>query len=92
MFVLTVPVKRTGSCGIIVTFWRSSWSPIFSMFKSSKEIEPFVSELEANSRILSKPNVRVDFPDPVLPTTPIFSQFYTLKLMLLMTTGSSGRY
>ena len=43
-------------------------------------------------RIRSKHRVIVDLPAPVLPTTPIFSFGYMIKLIFLRADGKFGRY
>lgn len=45
-----------------------------------------------NSRILSKVRIIVDFPAPVLPTTPIFSLGLILTLKFLRTGGRFSLY
>jgi len=47
----------------------------------SSVIFPVFPFCSAISRILSNPSVKVDLPEPVLPTTPIFSLLWTLKLI-----------
>lgn len=89
MFVLIVPVKRVGSWGIMVTFWRREWSPNSEISSPSRTIFPTVwSSFSASSRILSKPSVRVDLPLPVRPTTPIFSFDLMSNEIFLMTKGN----
>ena len=63
---LKVPVKSTGSCGIIVNFCLKSCKPIVFIFISSIIMSPsFISS------ILNKPSDNELLPAPVLPTIPI---------------------
>mmetsp|Transcript_27578 Transcript_27578/g.34120 ORF Transcript_27578/g.34120 Transcript_27578/m.34120 type:complete len:243 (+) Transcript_27578:556-1284(+) len=64
-FVRIVPEKRTGSCGITAIFDRSIFRPTLVISIPSIVMEPLLS-----STILSNDTIRVDFPAPVLPTTP----------------------
>lgn len=45
-----------------------------------------------SSNILKRPKVRVDFPLPVLPTTPILALALTSKLIPWITSSSYGLY
>lgn len=47
---------------------------------------------ETGYKILVKQLNNVDFPAPVLPTTPIFSPFSILKEIFLITKGKPSRY
>ena len=55
-------------------------------------LSSFCSALSANSKILKRPKVKVDLPDPVLPITPIFSFLFTLNDIPLRTKGKPSRY
>lgn len=61
-----VPAKRQGSCRIIVILDRRSFKLYLEISLPSKTIVP-----ESASNILKRHNIMVDFPEPVLPTTPI---------------------
>jgi len=89
ILVFNVPVKSVGSWGIIVTLCLTLWRPNYDIFSSSKIIVPgLLSSLLANYNILSNPSVKVDFPQPVLPTTPIFERAVTSNLRFFKTKGS----
>jgi hypothetical protein len=57
------------------------------MSTPSINILPFTA-----SKILSKDKVIVDFPAPVLPTTPIFSLLYILTLSPTKAGANVSRY
>ena len=87
---LKLPLNNIGSCGTIVILYLNSWSPTLDIFYSSK----FISEVveSTNSKILKRPRVNEDFPEPVLPITPIFSLFLIEKFKFLRTLGKSSLY
>ncbi len=64
---LIVPLKRTGSCGMIDILERRSNKPILDMSIPSILIEPDDSSVVLNSVETSEL-----LPLPVLPTIPIF--------------------
>ena len=72
-----------GSCGIIVKFFLKISSPISLISIPSIEILP-----EFASNILNNDKHNVDFPLPVLPTTPIFSFGFISKVKFLKTKAS----
>jgi len=45
------------------------------------QMDPNYSSNLLISKILNNPNDKVDLPDPVLPTTPIFSYYFIAKLI-----------
>ena len=63
---LKEPLKRVGSWGIIVMFFRSYLKLTIEISTPSTKILP-----ESSSRILNITKLRVLLPAPVLPTTPI---------------------
>jgi DNA-directed RNA polymerase subunit RPC12/RpoP len=84
--VLTVPLYNNGSyktsykhyihymhftCGIIVIFFLRSSNPTSPTLTSSINNCP-----ACGSKILKRANNSVDFPEPVLPTTPTYSSSY----------------
>ena len=85
--LLTVPSKRTGSWGMIPNRDLRSWSPNMQMSRPSIIILP-----PEGSTSLKKTWIKVDFPLPVRPTTPIFSPPWMLRVMPLITRGVFGRY
>lgn len=66
---------------------RRSSRPMSAMFTPSILIHP---EFNSDNRNKHTPNEL--FPDPVLPTIPIFSLGSTSKLIPLRTSGKLGRY
>jgi len=70
--VRIVPENKMGSCGMIESLDRKSWSPISCISISSMMIFP---SLIAN---LNNAPINDDFPAPVLPTIP------TLKNKLII--------
>lgn len=87
MLLLTDPSKRTGSWGMIPNRDRRSCSPSMQISILSMIIFPAVG-----STSLKKTWIKVDFPLPVRPTTPIFSPPLMLRVMPLSTRGVVGRY
>ncbi len=83
----SVPVNRTGSCGIIVSFLRSLCRPTFLISTLSIKIAPWL-----DSRIRNRPSVRELFPVPVRPTIPIFSPGSITQERSLSTKSRSSRY
>ena len=98
----SVPDKIVGSWGMIVTLVRRSVRPIFAMSASrtlaqvasssfrykpipSITIRPCVASTKRK-----KLNARVDLPQPVEPTMPIFCRGATLKEIPCRTFGKSG--
>lgn len=82
MLLLMVPSKRTGSWGMIPNRDLRSWSPKVQMSTPSMIILP-----SEGSTILNSAWISVDFPLPVLPTTPIFSPPCMLIVMPFNTRG-----
>ena len=76
-----------GSYGINVILDLNSSSFIWLISIPSISIDPF-----CNSTILLNARQMVLLPAPDLPTTPIFSPLFTLKLRLFRTVSVSGRY
>ena len=70
-----------------VIFFRSSLRFIFEISTPSISIVP-----DSISNILNRLKMIVDFPAPVLPTTPIFSFGLIFIFKFLRTCGSSARY
>lgn len=81
---------RSWSADLYMMIMQIRYNPMSSMLTPSSMIEPLVS-LD-NSRILRRPSVRVDFPDPVRPITPTFSLALIWNDMLWMTFSSSALY
>jgi hypothetical protein len=82
-----VPSKRAASWGIIARRRRRSSSPIVEVLSPSMIMLPLVGSI-----IRNKASVRLDFPAPVRPTTPIFSCGLIERLMSLSTRSSPSRY
>ena len=78
---LTVPIKSTGSWGIMESFERRSSKPISEMLIPSISIIP---DVKSTNRKSATPND--DFPEPVLPTIPAenFELAYVIRIALLM--------
>ena len=73
-------------------FLRSKFSPTEAMFTPLIKIcppvcFPLISSVSSSSRILFNARTKVDFPEPVRPTTPIFSIELILKSSPLRTRG-----
>lgn len=79
--VRIVPENKMGSCGMIESLDRKSWSPISCISISSMMILP---SLIAN---LNNAEIKDDFPAPVLPTIPtlknklVFSSRYSFYIV-----------
>ena len=86
-FDLTVPWKRVGSWGIILSLDRKSCNPISDISTPSMIIRP-----ADGSTIRNKAWMRVDFPLPVRPTTPTFLSPGNVQLIPLRTIGMSWLY
>ena len=86
-FVLIVPSKRTGSWGMIPNRFLKSWIPMLEISILSIHIWPPTGSTSRNSARMS-----VDFPLPVLPTTPTFSPPSIVKFTPFKTKGVVGRY
>ena len=84
---LRVSSKITGSCGINVMLSLNSWRLILEVSTLSIFITPLYS-----SMIRDSANPIVDFPAPVLPTTPTFIPGSTSNEIFLRTKSVSGRY
>mmetsp|Transcript_21198 Transcript_21198/g.64680 ORF Transcript_21198/g.64680 Transcript_21198/m.64680 type:complete len:239 (+) Transcript_21198:505-1221(+) len=85
-FMRKVPVKSTGSCGIMASRERSSLSGNVAVSIPSMVMVP--------SRIspMRKSATRIeDFPAPVRPTIPTFSEGRMVKFKSLNTSGKPGR-
>ena len=80
-------MKRHGSCGMKVIYWRSYFKLTLAMSIPSIKIEP-----PANSTNLDRAMLTVDLPAPVLPTIPIFSPLFTSKESFFRTSSIFGRY
>ena len=87
MFSLKVPSIKVGSCGITVIL-----SLNFSKFIVLISISSIVIFPSVASNNLNKHKHNVDFPLPVLPTTPIFSIGLISKFKFFKTKGVLGRY
>ncbi|KAH3662633.1 hypothetical protein OGAPHI_005885 [Ogataea philodendri] len=85
-FRRTVPRNNTGSCGMIDSFDRSSCNPISWIFTPSISIAP------SGSLSRYKAVMMVDFPAPVRPQIPIFSDGWISIVRSRKTSGKSGRY
>mmetsp|Transcript_3005 Transcript_3005/g.9225 ORF Transcript_3005/g.9225 Transcript_3005/m.9225 type:complete len:333 (-) Transcript_3005:429-1427(-) len=83
----TVPLNRTGSCGMTATLPRRSSRPISPTFTPSTRTAPRSTSTQRVSTYSSD-----DLPAPVRPTTPIFSPLWMVKSSPRSTCGSSGRY
>lgn len=82
-----VPLNRTGIWGMIVILSLKSDSPSFEISAPSILILP-----PHPSIIRQSARQRVDFPAPVLPTTPIFSPGLICKLSPQSTSSVSSQY
>lgn len=84
---LRVPSNRVGSWGMIaissLRFWRLNWEISWP----SISIQP-----ESASTILQRASQMVDFPAPVLPTTPTLCLGMIVKFKFLRTSSVSGLY
>jgi hypothetical protein len=87
MFVRTVPRKRVGSWGIIPNRARRSWRPMLAMSRLSMRILPPAGSTRRKSAL-----IRVVFPLPVRPTTPILSPALKVHVMPFNTRGEVGLY
>lgn len=87
MLLRTVPWKRTGSWGIIPNRDLRSWRPTVQMLIPSTVIFPAEGSINLNNTWM-----RVDFPLPVRPTTPIFSPPSMVRETPFRTRGVFGRY
>lgn len=85
MLLLTVPSKRTGSCGMIPNLDLRSCSPRVLISIPSMIIFP-----PDGSTSLNKTWINVDFPLPVRPTTPTFSPPLMSRVIPLSTSGVFG--
>lgn len=83
----TVPLKSVGSWGIILSLVLRSLRPIEQISKLSISILPPTGSTRRNSELMS-----VDFPLPVLPTTPILFPAGKVQVIPLRTSGVFGRY
>lgn len=86
-FYLRVPANRQGSCKIIVIFDLRSSKLIFAISFPSNMIWP-----SNDYRILRRPIITVDFPLPVLPTTPILCPPWKVTVSPLRTRSKLGLY
>lgn len=66
-FYLKLPAIKTGSCAIRVKFDLKDFNGIVVISIPSIKSLPYVGSI-----VLRIAWIRVDFPAPVLPTTPIF--------------------
>ena len=82
-----VPVNKVGSYGMTVTFERSRCRSTLAMSTPSMKIAP-----DSNSIILESVSPSVDFPAPVLPTTPTFIPGSAVKVKFLITRSVLGLY
>lgn len=83
----TVPWKRTGSWGIIPNRDLRSWRPTVQISIPSTTILPAEGSINLNNTWM-----RVDFPLPVRPTTPIFSPPWMVRDIPFRTRGVFSRY
>ena len=81
----TVPEKRTGSWGMIARRERRAWRFMVEMSSPSMWILPSLA-----SRKRKSASVRLDFPAPVRPTTPMRSLRSMLKERPFKTGGRSS--
>ena len=82
-----VPLNKTGSWGTTVSLLRRILRSIFPISIPSISIDPSKA-----STILGIVRLIVDFPAPVLPTSPTFYPASTLKESPLRTSGRFFRY
>ena len=82
-----LPSNKHGSWGIIVIFLRNKSNPIFDISSLSINIFPV-----KGSKILNKHKHIVLLPEPVLPTTPIFSFDWISIFKFFKTISVFGRY
>jgi hypothetical protein len=85
--VRTVPLKRLGSCGIILNLVLKSFNPIEQISSLSIRILPPLGSTRRNKEL-----IRVDLPLPVRPTTPILFPAWKVQVIPLSTKGAFGRY
>lgn len=83
----TVPLKRVGSWGIILSLVLRSLRPMEQISNLSISILPPAGSTRRNNELIS-----VDFPLPVLPTTPILFPATKVQVIRLRTSGAFGRY
>lgn len=81
------PWNMVGSCGMMLSLERRSWSPIREMSTPSIRIFPAVG-----STIRNRVWIKVDLPLPVLPTIPVFFPPQKVQLRPRSTTGKWGAY
>lgn len=81
-----VPWKQVGSCGMIARDARSCFKGIRSIWSPSIDMQPS----HATNR--NKQDRRLDLPEPVLPTIPIFSPASIEQETRLRAKGHPGRY
>jgi len=86
-FPLTVPSNKAGSCGIMLSLDLRSWRPISHMSTLSIIMHPSLG-----STILKIACMRVDFPLPVRPTTPIFFLPGNVQVIFFNTDGRCSAY
>jgi len=83
----TVPLKSVGSWGIILNLVLRSFRPMEQISNLSISILPPAGSTRRNNELIS-----VDFPLPVLPTTPILFPAAKVQVIPLRTSGAFGRY
>jgi len=83
----TMPLKRVGSCGIILSFNLRSFRPMEHISSPSIRILPLAGSIRRNREL-----IRVVFPLPVLPTTPILFPAAKVQVIPFRTKGAFGRY
>lgn len=79
---LKVPFINVGSCSIMVMHDLKSFTLYYLIYLSSMSILP-----SAGSKMRKRQLINVDFPAPVLPTSPTLCPFSIFKLTLLITKG-----
>mmetsp|Transcript_10771 Transcript_10771/g.26106 ORF Transcript_10771/g.26106 Transcript_10771/m.26106 type:complete len:228 (+) Transcript_10771:193-876(+) len=87
MLKRTEPVKRTGSCGMMLNCFLRSSSPILVHSMPSTSMYPAVGSTSRSNTCIN-----VDLPAPVLPTIPIFWPPSMVTVSPFRTRGSPGRY
>lgn len=85
-YLLNVPEKRTGSCGMIDTLDRNVSKVILPVFTPSIRISP------STHASLKMVPINEDFPAPVRPTIPTFSFPSTTRFTPLNTGSASAKY
>ena len=85
--VRTIPLKRVGSWGMMLSFILKSFKPMEHMSSPSTRIFLLASSTKWNKALIS-----VVFPHPVLPTTLTLAPSLKVQVISLRTNGEFGRY